>query len=291
MKKILTLCAFISLTIHLYGQALSFDQLGSDQAYCRLFGYQSGNGVVYAAATGGTPSYTYQWTNLSNGQTTSNSVWGGLNPGDYEIKVWDNAGDSIVQIVTLDSLNPIAGFDLVSAPAAGSYPLWIGSTGWYEFSNSSQYFANPNNPTADTTFFWNFSTFSNPWVYTDTYANQTHVYGLLGYHEVCLFVQNKNGCADTLCGQVYIETVSIDEENSQSITLITKPDHSLISIGLPDKTQDFQLNLYNLSGKLIQQENLIDPTTNISFYQKGIFVYEIIDPKNQSVIYSGKFNF
>jgi len=48
-----------------------------------LFDFQSGNGVVFAAATGGVPDYTYLWTNLETGDTEDNTTWGGLNPGNY----------------------------------------------------------------------------------------------------------------------------------------------------------------------------------------------------------------
>jgi hypothetical protein len=49
-----------------YPDSLYFVELGTEPAYCRLFSYQSGNGVVYAAAAGGNPDYTYLWTNLWN---------------------------------------------------------------------------------------------------------------------------------------------------------------------------------------------------------------------------------
>lgn len=57
-----------------------FSELGKTPAMCRLYGYQSGNGVVFAAVTGGTPDYTYLWENLETGATTASSTWGGLNP-------------------------------------------------------------------------------------------------------------------------------------------------------------------------------------------------------------------
>ena len=58
---------------------LVFSEFGFDPAYCRLYGYQNGNGVAFGAATGGTPDYDYLWTNLDNGATSINSTWGGLN--------------------------------------------------------------------------------------------------------------------------------------------------------------------------------------------------------------------
>jgi hypothetical protein len=93
---------------------LTLVEFGMEPASCRLYYYQNGNGVVYAAATGGTPDYTYLWTNLSTGVTSDNSTWGGLNPADYMITVTDDNGCILTQTITLDSLNPIADFDMSS---------------------------------------------------------------------------------------------------------------------------------------------------------------------------------
>ena len=42
---------------------ITFTEFESQPAYCRLFDYQSGNGVVSVAATGGLPGFTYEWFN------------------------------------------------------------------------------------------------------------------------------------------------------------------------------------------------------------------------------------
>ncbi|MCC7453834.1 MAG: hypothetical protein IT222_06695, partial [Crocinitomix sp.] len=91
---------------------LLLSEFGYDPAYCRLFDYQSGNGVVFGAATGGTPDYTYKWTNLETGDWVSNTTWGGLNPGIYEFTVTDKNGCVLTQLIEVDSLNPIADFTI-----------------------------------------------------------------------------------------------------------------------------------------------------------------------------------
>ena len=191
---------------------LVFNELGTDPAYCRLFGYQSGNGVVYAAATGGTPDYDYLWINLGTGDSTTNTTWGGLNPGDYAIQVTDNNGCLLTDTVMLDSLNPIADYDMSSLGFVveweGDAPLEV------HFENQSAYFANPNNPNADTTFFWNFNYDTAPWVISHDVNETFDTVYTAGTYTICLTALNKNGCSDTLCQEIIVyDPVALEPPN------------------------------------------------------------------------------
>lgn len=189
-----------------YPDELVLTQFGYEPAYCRVFSYQSGNGVVFASASGGTGAATYQWTNLTTGQTSNNTTWGGLNPGLYQITVTDINGCTLVDQIQLDSVNPIAAFDIVSddfyAPLEGTAVVCV------DLHNQSQYFANPNNPTADTTFFWHYGYPSEPWVITHDYNQVMDTcYYEEGEYEICLVAINKNGCVDTSCQVVIVHDV------------------------------------------------------------------------------------
>lgn len=188
-----------------YPPELVFNELGLEPAYCRLYPYQSGNGVVYAAAGGGTPDYTYEWKNLGTGETTTNTTWGGLNPGDYEIKIVDANGCVLYQKVVLDSINPVADFDAISAQFLTPGVCEGTAIVDVEFINTSTGFANPNNPFADTTFFWHFGYDGLPWVIShDYYEIMDTTYYEGGVYPVCLIAQNKNGCKDTTCKDMII---------------------------------------------------------------------------------------
>lgn len=191
---------------------LVFSEIGSEPADCRVFSYQSGNGVVYAAATGGTPSYAYLWTNLETGATSVNSTWGGLNPGSYQMTVTDGNGCILTQVVELDSLNPLADFDLSSLGFSvlyeGDAPLEV------HFANQSLYYANPNDPNADTTFFWNFNFDEGPWVVSHDVNQSFDTVYTTGTYTICLTALNKNGCSDTLCQQIIVyDPVFLDPPN------------------------------------------------------------------------------
>lgn len=182
---------------------LIFSEFGFDPAFCRLFGYQSGGGVVYAAASGGTPDYTYEWLNLETLETTDNSTWGGLNPGMYQITITDNNGCTLVESIQLDSVNPIAAFtvesDQLNDDCEGT-ELVIAN-----FINQSENFANPNNPLADTTFLWNLDHPNANWKISHDYFEPIDSsYVGEAIYEVCLIALNQNGCADTTCKNLIV---------------------------------------------------------------------------------------
>ncbi|NOQ72978.1 MAG: hypothetical protein GQ574_13295 [Crocinitomix sp.] len=175
--------------------SLFFTEFGAFPAYCRLFGYQNGNGVVFASGAGGAGDFDYLWENLDTGESTDNTTWGGLNPGNYRITMTDDNGCQLSQEIRVDSLNPIANFDMTSA---GFTAEWEGSTPLdVHFVNTSENFSNPNNPLADTNFIWNFGLGGN--VLSDDLFETFDLTYTPGQYEVCLTVINKNGCRDSIC--------------------------------------------------------------------------------------------
>jgi len=196
-------CSYVQDFSITYPPELTFSQLGTEPAYCRLFGFQSGNGVIFASATGGTPDYTYEWMNVATGQTTPNTTWGGLNPGSYQMTVTDDNGCVLVETIELDSVNPLAAFTVLSADldanCEGTAPVVV------NFTNQSDYFANPNNPSADTTFFWNLDFDNTSWYIShDLYESIDTTYTGENVYEVCLVAINKNGCTDTTCKNIIV---------------------------------------------------------------------------------------
>ncbi len=182
-------------------------QFGSEPAFCRTASYQSGNGVVYGAASGGVPDYEYEWVNLENGDNSNNTTWGGLNPGTYQLTVTDDLGCTLVQTIELDSVNPIAAFDVISAELDGN--LEGTAVVCASFDNNSEYFANPNDPNADTTFFWQLG-YDVPWeISHDVNEVFDTCYYEEGIFEVCLVALNKNGCSDTACVNIIVHDYPI----------------------------------------------------------------------------------
>lgn len=200
-----------------YPPELVFAEFGYYPAFCRMFGYQNGNGEVYASATGGTPDYDAPvWTYLVDGTTVAQGTWGGRNPGDYEVVIRDANNCVLRDTITVDSLNPIAAFTVVSAQLNAD----LKGTADVEvvFENNSENFANPKDPLADTTFFWNLNTPDANWTIShfveetmDTiYEKRGESYEI----DVCLVAMNKNGCSDTACKIITIfEPIRLDPIN------------------------------------------------------------------------------
>lgn len=184
-----------------------FTDWGSDSAYCRLFNYQSGNGFVYVAVAGGIPVYNYHWTYLVDGTTSNTTTWGGRNPGDHRVDITDAGGCVLTKIIHVDSINPEASFTIASeqlnATLQGTAPVSV------EYTNTSRFFADPNDPDNDTLFLWDMDrTVIDDWLvsrdwfekFDTTYLERGESYDI----EICLIAYNKNGCSDTACKVITI---------------------------------------------------------------------------------------
>lgn len=236
---------------------MEFTEFGKEPAYCRLYGYQSGNGVVFAAVNGGIPDYTYLWTNLETGDTNSGSTWGGLNPGTYEMVATDENGCELIQTIVVDSLNPIADFTASSnqleTDCFAIVPVDV------TYTNQSLFFANPNDPFADTTFFFNPDNPNAEWTIShDLYETYDFSYTESGDYEVCMVAINKNGCSDTACKIIVI----CDPFIFEPVNIFT-PDGDGINdeFNFIDRSQavrDFYCVVMNRWGVIIAEFNSID---------------------------------
>ncbi|MBL7899363.1 MAG: gliding motility-associated C-terminal domain-containing protein, partial [Crocinitomicaceae bacterium] len=113
---------------------------------------------------------------------------------------------TLVQTIELDSLNPIADFDVISDQLINLEGTAVVCA---TFPNLSQNFANENDPNADTTFFWDFG-YGLPWqISHDVNDVIDTCYYEEGVFDVCLVALNKNGCSDTLCKTLIIHDVPV----------------------------------------------------------------------------------
>lgn len=208
----------VTITVTQPDELVFTSDLGYDPAYCRVFSYQNGGGVVYGAAAGGTGAITYLWEELATGNTTTNTTWGGRNPGDYRLTVTDDNGCTKSITLTVDSLNPIADFTVESAQLnedlKGTAPVEV------VFTNASLYYYNVNDPSADPRFFWDLDHIygENDWYITNDYSEtRDTTYEARGDSytiDVCLIAVNQNGCKDTACKELTIfEPIALTNVN------------------------------------------------------------------------------
>lgn len=272
---------------------LSFSELGYDPAYCRLFPYQSGGGVVYCSATGGTPDYSYEWKNLSTGATSNNTTWGGRSPGCYQITVTDAAAEVLVDTICVDSLNPIAKFALASddleyyagAHYGNGYPIAL-------MMNQSENFANPNNPFADTTFWWNFRYPSDVFeISTDYYEPFWHGFPE-GIWDVTLVAQNANGCTDTTSKLIIVFPPLSTGEYTGNGLFVLSADHDAQQIAIQSGgIQHAELTIFDLNGRIVKELLLETDEQTFEFHQpRGLYLYQLKSTELEQPI-SGKFKY
>jgi len=209
------LCSFFS-----FGQSMSFAEFGYEPAQCRTFSWQSGNGVVYAFAIDGNPPLTYTWTSLSNGDTSNNTTWGGLNVGWYKITVTDQIGDQLIDSIYVDSINPIASFDVMSSDLINEGGVFVGTDSAYiELINTSQMLLSEPFPPH---YGYNWKIDSLAWTNTLTFDQSYKTYAEFiqpGNYSICLRFENYNGCADTECKSIVILCPVFDHNEESFVSV------------------------------------------------------------------------
>ncbi len=254
---------------------MSFIEIGSEPAQCRTHSWQSGNGVVYAAVAGGIPDYTFYWNDMQTGANVNGSTWGGLNPGDYQITVWDDFGCSISEIVQVDSINPEAAFtiqsDDLNSSMAGYAPVSI------EVHNDMPNIASPW-PGLDTLCYWKIGNFAPFEPSTDVNEIKYETFYFGAWHGITQVAINKNGCTDSLWKFIFVLGILEDEIAEPSHCIISNSNNSI------HIQSDFQsphfAEIFSVSGQLIKKEELI-AGTNVVPLPNGQYLVRIVD--NQGV--------
>ena len=269
--KIILFLALLGSSCITNAQQLEFAEVSSEPAYCRLFHYQSGNGIVFGYANGGTSPYTYEWKNLDNGQTSTNTTWGGLNPGSYQITAWDAVNDSIFQTIELDSVNPQASFDVVSAGLSpqGNDLFWGEASVDVDFVNTSTGVLNFNDPFQDTTFFWKMTQFQDFYQVT-SFTTESYTYDFGGTWGVTLVAINKNGCSDTAKAHIWLNgTVGLEDVEAENFAWFSD---NRIRVQMHNEG-NYDLQLLDLNGRLIKKEKFSGKSTSTDFnYTEGLYL-------------------
>jgi len=142
------------------------------------------SGSATVTATGGTPSYTYQW---SNGQTTS--AVSGLSTGTYSVLVTDAAGCTSTNTVNiLMNSMPVSAFSVTNVC----------------FNNGNVFTDQSVGNASITNWNWDFGDGN-----TSTVQNPTHTYGTAGTFTATLIVTNNGGCKDTSTVKVIVNPLPL----------------------------------------------------------------------------------
>jgi hypothetical protein len=278
---------FILTGSSLNAQCLSFQfaEFGYEPATCRLAPYQSGNGVVYAAAEGGTGPYTYQWTNLQTGATTANTTWGGLNVGLYEIYVHDSLGCFLKDTIEVDSFNLTAAFHISSSDWDSTGTLaFLPFDGELILDAPNCIYANPHDPDYDTNYYWQLGS-GSAWIMgsCEHYFHQDFSISTEGPYDITLVVVNKNGCTDTLT-QTLLAVLPTYAPLDPVVICDYANGKALIEYS---GNEPGTLLIYDVGGTL-QSQFVLQPGENSIPLETGITFYKIVNSDGQH-LKSGKF--
>ena len=131
----------INITINQPAESVSVTMSGTDPS-C----FDSGDGTITAVATGGTPSYQFDWSDGSVGPTAFN-----LTAGTYQVTVTDQNGCFTISSYTLGRPDPVAGsFSSTATVCYGdangtiTVDTAFGGTGPYIYSLDGQNYQTSN---------------------------------------------------------------------------------------------------------------------------------------------------
>ena len=283
MKKIILLIVLMGSSVFSWSQ-LQIDSIMASKAYCRTYDFQNGNGSLSAFISGGVAPYLYLWENMQTGFTSTNQVFAGLNPGTYSLNVTDANNVVVTSTVVLDSINPIASFDVVSSLNSGNV----------SFENTSINVYDTNIPLSEPLFEWNLnSSNQNNWFFAFDDLPVDTVY-TSGNYQVCLIAINYNDCRDTVCASIDVFNPADIEDNElnqfYSIHPSVKSRRLLFNkVGFDNGVE---LKVYSISGKLILKKEIFEDAYEIEFDpHRGTYVYELIGIENNVKLGKGKFIF
>src|SRR5690606_7700341 len=113
MKNLLTLFIANLLITAAFGQDLKVNGTALNPSDA------INDGVVELKVEGGTPPYTYEWSNQATARTSSRSM--GLVEGvPYTVKVSDAAGNSVTKVFTVETAAITEVFNGVMTPAVSA---------------------------------------------------------------------------------------------------------------------------------------------------------------------------
>jgi uncharacterized repeat protein (TIGR01451 family) len=146
------------------------------------------DGSITTMASGGTPPYTYAWSNSSNTPSLSSLCY-----GIYTVTIVNANGCTYASSVQLPetSTNCQAQFytDSVNIDSSGTQ----GSIYFFNYSN-------PNNNSVITNYYWDFG---DGYTATSLSADTEHIY-MPGTYMACLTINTSTGCSSTYCHSIYV---------------------------------------------------------------------------------------
>ena len=214
------------------------------------------DGSASVSPSGGTPPYTYYWSNA----TTSHYL-GGLLPGSYSVCVSDAGGCHACTTILI-------GNHQSSGTCHASFSLHP------DTANIHHYWAyNTATGTPPFTYLWSWGDGTY-----DSIAYPGHGYAASGTYTICLQITDAHGCSDSTCNTQFLHSLA-----SSSMTSVDVIDAPAATVGIMDNNQDSNLKIY---------PNPFSSQTDVIFSKEQtnttIKITDILGKEIKTINFSGK---
>jgi PKD repeat protein len=249
------------------------------------------NAIYYGAHNS---NYSNYYWDFGDG-TTSNSVWG--------VHTYAQDGTYTVGLAVVDtdsSGNYVCGDTMYQT-------IVINCNGGSGTTCNADFILLQDSINSGVYYAWNMSTGNNLTYYWDfgdgnssTQAYPVHTYASVGSYNLCLTIDDGNGCTSTYCDTINVvvkangtvlnvlepgQTVSVEEVNVlEEVNLYPNPTNGQFSLSI-DLTQssEFTISVMNYVGQIVERnnvqltagQNVLD--MNVSNQPKGVYIVNIMD--------------
>ena len=225
------------------------------------------DGGATTSVSGGTPSYTYLW---SNGATSSGLT--GVCSGNFTVDVTDASGCVATSQITITSSG--VGPTAAATPSATTVYLDQGATVVFTDNSSNA-----------TSYDWDFGDGNS-----STLASPSHSYTAAGTYTVTLIVYN-GACSDTTTFIITVdETNGIHDEDNTELIAYPNPNNGAFVLSSSNSIYNVNVKLFDLRGKLIMENNIDIDATGYQFDIKpsnGVYILNVSNEefsKNMRII-------
>lgn len=218
-------------------------------------------------ATSNDPQVSYFWTPASVASTNDTVVVTPTATAVYTVSATNQLGCTSSESVTVSfNAAPVASFTYLTGGLNDAY-----------FTNTT-----PNSQTAQ----WIFGDGTNVFG-----SNPSHIYAAAGNYFVQLIVTTTAGCVDTIGKLITVGTASIDDVDSDNLSLIVHPNPSkgVFNIQMNSNALSSKIAVMNLLGEVILTKELVQTSNgnfesqiDLSNYPNGIYLIDM-STENQRV--------
>lgn len=219
--------------------------------------YNDNDGHFAVIPTGGTPPYQLLFDSILHSEPYSVFP---VKPGNYRYQIIDSKNCKIEGMDTF--VNPE---QVIAGAISGDINVMVNTTHTYSVPNQQNIF-----------FFWQvyggkfLSSSMNP-------PSVTVLWDSVGLGMISIEANNFSGCYDTSALQINIGSVGLTElTTSWGLNVYPNPAKNLLNISLQDLPEQTQIQLFDMQGKLVlQQELKLSQQLNIETLTPGMYLLKI----------------